>query len=264
VFPVSESAALEWLVLRAHPDDPDLLLVLPCDDFPFAGTADVLLPADPAEHRLTARCGQGLWIPAALLDARRRIGSRPGDGLRPVRRKLADLARGRITGTEEQHAADADPEYEDWMGVVEGARERLRCLADHARPVYVLMPPPSGASAAELQLALAADPGDELLAGMERAAAAANAGLTFYELPLTQDGKLSFLLHEHGMSVAWEGPGAPPALSVEQEVGGPIRAVWRKDTQDKFSRTDLAFQWVAGEVFVTVDEASPFTLIVKR
>jgi hypothetical protein len=52
VFPVSESAALEWLVLRAHPDDPDLLLVIPCDDFPLAGTADVPLLGDPAGHGL--------------------------------------------------------------------------------------------------------------------------------------------------------------------------------------------------------------------
>src|SRR5437763_1599639 len=27
----------EWLIVRAHPDDPQLLLVVPVDDFPLAG-----------------------------------------------------------------------------------------------------------------------------------------------------------------------------------------------------------------------------------
>jgi hypothetical protein len=264
VFPVSESAALEWLVIRAHPDDPGLLLLVPGDDFPLAGTADVPLPPDPTRRRLIARCGQGLWAPTTLLDARRRVGCLPVDQLPQVRQMLADLARGRNTGGEQQQQADADPEYEDWMEVVEGARKRLQGFADHSRPVYVLSTSPSQALAAEPQFALAAETGDELAAGMERAATRVNAGLISYEFPLPEGGKLSFLVHEHGMSVAWDGPGAPPALCVEQEAGRPILAEWQKGTEDKFYRSDFVFQWSAGEVLISVDAPSPFTLIAKR
>src|SRR5437868_4810928 len=94
-----ESAALEWLVVRAHPDDPALLLVVPADDFPLIGPPDLELPRDPVRRRLTARCGQGLWVPAALLEARRRVASLAIEAVPLVRQKLAALARGRVSAS---------------------------------------------------------------------------------------------------------------------------------------------------------------------
>jgi hypothetical protein len=133
-----ETAALEWLAVYPHPDDSSLLLIVPADDFPLVGTPDVALSGDPARRHLTARCGQGLWVPAGLLEPHRRVGFLPDQGLRPVRQKLADLARGRLAGNEEQQQVDADPEYAEWLTLLEKIRELLRAKSSIQPP-----PPPS-------------------------------------------------------------------------------------------------------------------------
>jgi hypothetical protein len=132
VFPLGADAALEWLVVRAHPDDHNLLFLVPADGSPLAGTPDVPLPHDLVRRPLTVRCGEGLWAPALHLQPGFRVGVLPAEALRLVRQKVGDLARGRVTGTEEQRRADGDPEYEDWLGRVERARERLQAEMDHA------------------------------------------------------------------------------------------------------------------------------------
>src|SRR4051812_7005429 len=65
VFPLDVEAALEWLVVLEHPDDRGLLLAVPADDFPLAGTPDVAVAREQAGRPLTVRCGEGLWLSAA-------------------------------------------------------------------------------------------------------------------------------------------------------------------------------------------------------
>ncbi len=125
VFPPGGAAALEWLVVRPHPDDAGLLFVVPVDDYPRAGTPDVALAAEVAGRPRAARCGQGLWIAADRFEERHRAGRLADEALRLVRQKLADLARGRITSSDEQRAADDDSDYAGWMEDVEAARQRL-------------------------------------------------------------------------------------------------------------------------------------------
>ena len=101
-FDLAVDAALEWLVVREHPDDPDLLLVAPADDFPLAGTPDVVLPHELVGRPLTARCGEGLWLPRCVCSSRLRVGTVPQEALSLVRRKLADLIWGRPSGSDDQ------------------------------------------------------------------------------------------------------------------------------------------------------------------
>src|ERR1700736_3402209 len=57
VFPLEGDAAPEWLVVREHPADRDVLFLVPADGFPLAGTPDVELAEESGGRPLTARCG---------------------------------------------------------------------------------------------------------------------------------------------------------------------------------------------------------------
>jgi hypothetical protein len=101
-------AAIELLVVREHPDGGPWLIV-PVDDFPIIGPADVRLPV---ERPLVARCGHGDWVTREfehLVDEIRL------SALAVVHRKFADLARGRLP---DDTTGDDDPEYQEWMGIV--------------------------------------------------------------------------------------------------------------------------------------------------
>jgi hypothetical protein len=132
-FPLGSEteAAPEWLLVRTHPDDPHLLLAVPVDEFPLAGVPDVVLPAELVRRRLAARCGQGQWIPADHLVPPLRVGAVPVTVVQMVRRKVAELARGHVSASEEQQRTDLDPAYGAWMAQVEEARERLRNHVNH-------------------------------------------------------------------------------------------------------------------------------------
>jgi hypothetical protein len=130
VFDAGEEVALEWLVVRQHPDDSGILLLAPCDDFPLAGTTDVQIPRELVDRPLNVRCGEALWVPLHFCQSRLRTGSVPEEPLRLVRKRIADLARGRIEGSEKDCQTDADPEYEDWLALLAQARERLQQRAD--------------------------------------------------------------------------------------------------------------------------------------
>jgi hypothetical protein len=130
VFGPEAEGALRWLVVREHPDDPSLLFLVPADDSPLAGTPDVPLPRDLVSGPRTVRCGEGVWASAVQLRPDFRAGSVPAEALRLVRQKVADLARGRVTATEEQRRTDYDPAYEDRLAQVARAREQLQAEMD--------------------------------------------------------------------------------------------------------------------------------------
>src|SRR6516165_8902778 len=82
VFDTGEDAAIEWLVIREHADDPSLLLLAPGDDFPLVGPPDMELPRDLVGRLLTVRCGEALWVPVGFCQQRLRTGSVPMETLR--------------------------------------------------------------------------------------------------------------------------------------------------------------------------------------
>src|SRR5947208_4386093 len=127
-----------WLIVRAHPDDPQLLLVVPVDDFPLAGPPDEVLPPGREGRPQVARCGQALWLPAGHLLPPLWAGTVPEEIVRMVRRKIAELARGQVVATTEQELADHDPSYERWLAGVEQARRRLQARVDGGRPLLRL------------------------------------------------------------------------------------------------------------------------------
>lgn len=91
VVPHNTDRCVELLVVRHHPDDQELILVVPCDDTPITEPIDVDLQAG---RPLTARCGMSAWVEAQNL--KECVGAVSAEALHAVRSMLADLARGRF------------------------------------------------------------------------------------------------------------------------------------------------------------------------
>lgn len=112
VLPCGVNITVEWFVVRVHPDDATLVLVVPLDDFPLIGSDDI----DVTGYRPTwrARCRFSVWIPRSICEPRLRTDCIPQE-LPKIRTRLADLARGRSSvATTSQQNVDDDIAYENW------------------------------------------------------------------------------------------------------------------------------------------------------
>ena len=119
----TDTAVIHWLIVKAHPEDPQILFAVPADDNPETGPADVRVPAEHPWGPVTLRCGFGLWVEADLLDPPRRAGVMREEVLGPVQVVLGQLAAGTYRPTPEQAVLDFDPDYMAWLGEVEESRE---------------------------------------------------------------------------------------------------------------------------------------------
>jgi hypothetical protein len=122
----TSSFAVEWAVLEGRAGHPTTLFVVPADTNPLAGGDDLAVAAGTSVGPLTLRCAYGAWIAAEVLDGARRGGTLDPVTLEHARRKTRAL-KGRPVGAEAPApAADADPDYEDWLaGNVAPARAAL-------------------------------------------------------------------------------------------------------------------------------------------
>ncbi len=234
----------KWLILRAHPDDPYLLLAVPVDDFPLAGPPDEVLPPGAEGRPQVARCGQALWLPAGHLLPPLRSGTVPEEAVRLVRRKIAELARGQVVATAAQELADHEPSYERWLSGVEQARRRLQDRVAGGRPLLRLA-----------ELAPAPPPGLAARAGGEER----------YLEVLVGGGKLVLLADTQGVRAVWTGSVTEaPALTGEVD-GGQLRAVtWQAAPDGGLARAEPGFCWLDGRVVLTVCSDPPQTLTLQR
>ena len=273
VFHTAEDAALEWLVVREHADDPSRLLLVPGDDFPLVGPPDLELPRDLVGRPLAVRCGQALWVPLHFCQQRLRTGSVPVEALDLVRRKIAELAQGRADKSEEWRQADADPEYQVWLGLVARARERLQRRADQAPidrgqvvPFERLTSRLPAELAAEPQYALAAESGSPLLTALSDALAEAEAATRYHEIDIGSSGKVILRATESGVDAVWAGSGAVGAPKVlgRTENGEMMEATWQVGPEGKLQRAEPRFPWVDGQVVLTIATEPPRTVTIEQ
>ena len=116
LFPETADLPVEWAVLGRDPGRPGLVLVVPADTNPQAGTTDVEVPEGSPVAPLALRCAFGVWIGEARLDTARRT----GDVLDPedvsaARRVWEARERGEPVGSLLAEEVDVDPEYRDWI-----------------------------------------------------------------------------------------------------------------------------------------------------
>lgn len=269
VFGLPVAAAVEWLVVREHPDDPTLLLLTPADDFFLAGPADVALSGEVVGRPLTVRCGEAAWVPAALCEARLRVGAVPGPSVADVRRTLAALARGTQPASADGAETDSDPEYAAWMALIARARVALEGRAAPAPgdvgdvlPIARFTPAPPAAFTSAAPVALAASSGGPLLQALADEMAAG--GPRYWQVPLGPDVDLFLAADATGVRVAWNGPPGvePPAL---EAVGtaGRVAATWQDGPATGFRYAAPTFPWADGQVTISVGTPTPKTFTVR-
>jgi hypothetical protein len=269
IFDAGEEVGIEWLVVRAHPDDPDLILLAPIDDFPLAGTPDLVLPADRVGRPMTVRCGETDWYPKTLFTPRLRVGTIADDVVALVKRRLADLARGRAL-TPEVPAADFDPEYEDQMAEVARARvallarsERVPLASLHVVPLGTLDKAPPQPLACTPEFSMAAEAGGALFADLGQAIASRD-DVRYHEMPEVPGGRLFLVIDPAGVRGIWEGPhGSAPALTSSSESGEMLSTSWRPGPEGRLYLTDRAFPWVDGRVALLIGTDPPRAMAVE-
>lgn len=267
VLGTAEDAAVEWLVVREHPDDPNLILLAPADDFSLAGASDEILPVEVIGRPLVVRCGESCWVPAAACPERLRVGTLSEEAVRLVRRHLAAVARGEsMAGDSGQD--DADPDYVAWMELVARSREGVQRreddrAADEGTLILVgqFSPTPPSDWAPKPQLSLAAKSSGPLLAALDSALAAAEP--RFQELDV-QGSRLLLAADADGVRVAWTGQNGsgPPPLTAQGLVG-QVEANWMPGAEPGRFRADTCFPWVDGQVAVTIG-TEPHQLLTIR
>jgi hypothetical protein len=269
VFEAGEDVGLEWLVVRFHPDDPNLLLLAPMDDFPLAGTPDLPLPHDLVGRPLTVRCGETDWFPAGFCSPRLRAGAIPERALSLVRQRLADLARGRTTATGDG-SVDFDAEYEEWIREVARARAALlaRAAVPDAKSLDVVpvaslstSPPPRFAPTPEVSLA--AETGGTLFAELGKALAEPG-DVKYHEVPDVPGGKLFLVVDASGVRAVWDGPPASaPRFAGVSSSGDELPMPWRSGPEGRLSQTEQCLPWVDGRVVLVIGTVPPRTLAIQ-
>jgi hypothetical protein len=236
---------LGWLVLQAHSEKPHQLFLVPLDDNPQCGTPDIPLLAEQM-----ARCGEGAWVPADLLEGEQRMDVLPEELLQQVR---AATAGGHLVSDPDRRVADDDPNYQRWMRRVARARSRLEHLADTAGrvlsfrafqdspPVYAVQTPP----------ALAAKTGG-LMEQMEAADRDADRQVRYHHLTGPAQGLL-LAASQHGLMLTWEGRADDrPAIRVRGADGKAQAVAWQQSTGDRPVFFTGLLPWIAGCVVLRV------------
>lgn len=122
------------VVLNTHPDDDNLLFVVPGDWLldTLVGTADVPVPEGVEPGPLVLRCGLGNWVTREGLEKCVRHKVRvPLDYVRQARKLLAGLVRGEALPRGKD---DDDPELWDWCEEIEADMADALATLDLIRP----------------------------------------------------------------------------------------------------------------------------------
>ena len=269
VFDAGEQVGIEWLVVRAHPDDPDLTLLAPTDGCPLTGTPDLVLPAEGVWRPMTVRCGQTDWCPKSLFTPRLRVGTISDEVVALVKRRLDDLARGRAL-TPEVPAADFDPEYEDQMAEVAEARVALLARSEQVPPgslhvvrLVTLDKAPPQPLASTPEFSMSAEDGRSLFADLGQAIASLE-DVRYHEVPDVPGGRLFLVIGLAGVRGIWEGPhGSGPVLTSSSTSGEVLSTAWRPGPKGRLHLTDRAFPWVDGRVELLVATDPPRAMAVE-
>jgi hypothetical protein len=132
VFRTADEIRIRWAVVSVHPDEPDLLFIVPADDHPMHGGTDISLASDQPIGPLVLRCALGIWVLRRDFAAAVRVGILPDRTCAAARKLLSTIFDSTSEDCLEQSHIDDDPEYEQWCGEIEQSVERLRSQLDSA------------------------------------------------------------------------------------------------------------------------------------
>jgi len=272
LFPGPAAIDQSWAII-AGPCERGLLFAVPADGHPFAGLTDVVIAeADPCGP-LVLRCGYGLWIHPSDLPPGGWIGILEDRHVRRAARKMAQIAAGKLEGTASQWEAEANPDYQDWLGEVERSAESLASALqiqeedltpkDFSSSIRPSAPAEEAEESEQQQPALAASSGalaelfEELTWSAEKDIPPARRLDFFYP------GELFLTLAEDGIAVVYirEREQPPPELHEITPDGQENLATWQLTPAGTAARA--AFPWREGQVklrFGRGDQAKEVTV----
>jgi hypothetical protein len=252
LFPGPFGVDLVWVIVGVHPEQP-LLFAVPGDGHPLVGLTDVEVARSRSYDPLALRCGYGLWIHRDEFRSDWRIAAIEERYVRRAQDKLGQIGAGKIEGSASQRECEANPDYDEWLGEVECAADRLASAlrikeetitaADFKEPMVFPASEPALADA-EPHFALAAASAGPLARLYE--AIQADAG----NLPLAKSvdylypGNLFLLLEPHGLAVVFvpHGSEMPPELHVLGVSGQATPASWLATPRRTASRATIRWE----------------------
>ncbi len=271
VFSGTGSAAVQWLVVRAHADIPGLLFLAPADGFPLVGTADVAL--GHVVQGLSAVRGKcGLWLPSAQLEPQYRVGALPRETVDFVRDQLEALSRDETMAEPARRHTEVDPEYVHWIGLVKRARRRLGAQADAGSLRFrVIVPPrePEKQSHLNSPRSLLADhsPGAVFIARDSSAGFVNRRENVTPPNVVTLPGikELVLVAEEDGIRAIWEGaPDAAPKLAARGESGAFEIVNWTPEPGPERQPVVTDVPWLNGRVVIAVGSDALQTVTIER
>jgi hypothetical protein len=229
------AASLECVALFRHPDEPALWYVVPADQNPSVGTADVEVRRSNQSGPMTLRCGRGTWVPDDAFDFDKRTGQIIITDVELAREKLSRIVRGGLTPSHEQQELDWDPDYQRWLDEVAQAVETLETSLEATEPLADVRIRLSDfspnwhsqlKSSVKMPPALAAESGD-LLAQAAADHQPAEGAIVGLDLP----GELVALNYPDGIRLQYfpgdQETGSHPKVVWTDSDGNPVAVTWQ-------------------------------------
>lgn len=116
---IPDDLAVFWVILHCHPEDSSLFFAIPADTNPLTGTCDVPIPPIALFGSLTLRLDHGLWLPDAIFQPLQRVGIVERLFIDRAQFIMSRIAKNEWIGSEIQQATETNPDYEEWMGMID-------------------------------------------------------------------------------------------------------------------------------------------------
>jgi len=116
-----EDVAIFWVIINRHSDDPQQLFAVPADTNPLIGSLDVPIPDLSLFGTLSLRLGRGLWLMESMFEPSLRLGMIEALFIERAQFVMSRIVQNEWIGSEMQQATDANPDYIEWIEVIDQA-----------------------------------------------------------------------------------------------------------------------------------------------
>jgi len=121
-----EDVAVFWVIIHRHPEDSSIFFTVPADTNSLTGVFDVPIPPTALFGSLVLRLGQGLWLPETMFQTSQRVGLVEILFIDRAQFIMSRIARNEWCGSDMQRATDANPDYEEWMEMIDQVYVAMR------------------------------------------------------------------------------------------------------------------------------------------
>lgn len=122
---IPENVAIFWVIIDRHPDDPQLFFTATADTNPLIGSFDMLIPDSSLFGTLSLRLGRGQCLMESMFEPSLRVGMVEALFIERAQFMKSRIAKNEWIGSEMQQATDANPDYAEWIEVIDQAHSAM-------------------------------------------------------------------------------------------------------------------------------------------